>query len=73
MVLGFPCDQFLKQEFDSNEEIQNFCQLNYGVTFPVFAKIKVKGKNAHDGHLSAAWAGDVENWKKNEASFPLKA
>lgn len=48
MVLGFPCDQFLKQEFDSNEEIQNFCQLNYGVTFPVFAKIKVKGKNAHE-------------------------
>ena len=47
VVLGFPCDQFLNQEFDNNEEIQNFCQINYGVSFPVFAKIKVKGKNAH--------------------------
>ena len=31
VILGFPCDQFLKQEFDNNEEIQNFCQVNYGV------------------------------------------
>ena len=47
VILGFPCDQFLKQEFDNNEEIQNFCQINYGVSFPIFAKIDVKGKNAH--------------------------
>ena len=47
VILGFPCDQFLKQEFDNNEEIQNFCQVNYGVSFPIFAKIDVKGKNAH--------------------------
>jgi glutathione peroxidase len=46
-VLAFPCDQFGHQEPGSNEEIQQFCQLNYGVTFPVFAKIDVNGKAAH--------------------------
>ena len=46
-ILGFPCNQFGKQEPGSNEEIQNFCQVNYGVTFPMFDKIDVNGKNAH--------------------------
>lgn len=46
-ILAFPCNQFLSQEPGSNEDIQNFCQLNYGVTFPVFGKIDVKGENAH--------------------------
>ncbi|SEN65649.1 glutathione peroxidase [Lihuaxuella thermophila] len=46
-VLGFPCDQFANQEFESNEEIQHFCKLNYGVTFPLFSKVDVKGENAH--------------------------
>lgn len=45
-VLAFPCNQFLKQEPGSNEEIKNFCQINFGVTFPVFAKIDVKGSKA---------------------------
>lgn len=45
-ILGFPCNQFLGQEPGTNEEIQSFCQLNYGVTFPVFTKIDVNGKNA---------------------------
>ncbi len=45
-VLAFPCNQFLGQEPGNNEEILNFCQLNFGVTFPVFAKIDVKGPNA---------------------------
>ena len=45
-VLGFPCNQFLDQEPDSNESIQAFCQKNYGVTFPMFAKIDVNGPNA---------------------------
>jgi glutathione peroxidase len=43
MILGFPCDQFANQEFSDNDEIQSFCQVNYGVTFPVFAKIDVNG------------------------------
>ncbi|OLS33703.1 glutathione peroxidase [Bacillus sp. MRMR6] len=45
-ILGFPCDQFNNQEFDSIEETTSFCQLNYGVTFPIFAKIYVNGENA---------------------------
>lgn len=47
VVLGFPSDQFMKQEFDKEKEIQDFCQINYGVEFPVFHKTKVKGKEAH--------------------------
>lgn len=46
-ILGFPCNQFANQDSGSNEEIQNFCQLNYGVTFTMFEKIKVNGDNAH--------------------------
>jgi glutathione peroxidase len=45
-ILGFPCDQFNNQEFDNIEETTEFCQLNYGVSFPIFAKIDVNGDNA---------------------------
>lgn len=45
-ILGFPCNQFMEQDSGSNEEIQSFCQINYGVTFKMFAKIEVNGKNA---------------------------
>ncbi|RTR31825.1 glutathione peroxidase [Robertmurraya yapensis] len=44
-VLGFPCSQFHNQEFDNIEETTEFCQVNYGVTFPIFAKIDVNGEN----------------------------
>jgi glutathione peroxidase len=47
VVLGFPCNQFAGQEPGTNEEIQSFCELNYNVTFPLFAKVDVKGENAH--------------------------
>jgi glutathione peroxidase len=46
-VLGFPSNQFLFQEPGTDDEIQEFCQINYGVTFPVFRKIKVNGSKAH--------------------------
>jgi len=46
-VLGFPCDQFNQQEFAIQEETMQFCQLNYGVTFPMFQKIDVNGPNEH--------------------------
>ncbi|WP_261527646.1 glutathione peroxidase [Burkholderia multivorans] len=46
-VLGFPCNQFGKQEPGDAEQIGAFCERNYGVTFPIFAKIDVKGPNAH--------------------------
>ena len=42
-VLGFPCNQFGKQDPGTNDEIQEFCQLNYGVSFPMFGKIEVNG------------------------------
>ena len=47
VVLGFPSNDFFRQEPGSNEEIQSFCRKNYGVTFPMFAKVKVKGDEAH--------------------------
>ncbi len=46
-VLGFPANDFLGQEPGSNEEIAQFCQSTYGVSFPMFAKISVKGKDQH--------------------------
>lgn len=46
MILGFPCDQFAHQEPGSDEEIQNFCRVNYGVEFPIMSKIAVNGKGA---------------------------
>ena len=46
-ILGFPCNQFANQDKGSNEEIHEFCQLNYGVTFTMFEKIDVNGENAH--------------------------
>ncbi|KUP30207.1 glutathione peroxidase [Bacillus halotolerans] len=46
-ILGFPCNQFMNQEPDDEEGIQEFCETNYGVTFPMFSKVEVNGKNAH--------------------------
>lgn len=46
-ILGFPCNQFASQDSGTNEEIKEFCQLNYGVTFKMFEKIKVNGNEAH--------------------------
>ncbi|RDW15043.1 glutathione peroxidase [Oceanobacillus chungangensis] len=46
VVLGFPCNQFGNQDPGTNEEIAGFCQANYGVSFPMFSKIDVKGENA---------------------------
>jgi glutathione peroxidase len=47
VILGFPCDQFGHQEPGDEEEIAAFCERNYGVTFPMFAKIDVNGDDAH--------------------------
>jgi len=47
VVLGFPCDQFGHQEPGTEDEIQEFCELNFGVTFPLFAKVDVNGDDAH--------------------------
>ncbi|MET3681948.1 glutathione peroxidase [Alkalibacillus flavidus] len=42
-ILGFPSDQFMNQEFDDQSDIESFCKLNYGVSFPIYQKIDVKG------------------------------
>lgn len=46
-VIGFPCNQFANQDPANDETIKGFCRKNYGVSFPVFAKIDVNGENAH--------------------------
>ncbi|MDD4922710.1 MAG: glutathione peroxidase [Bacteroidales bacterium] len=68
MILGFPCNQFAWQEPGSNEEIQQFCQLNYGVTFPVFGKIKVNGEEAHPLYqfLKEQTGGAAIKWNFNK-------
>ena len=57
-VIGFPCNQFGAQEPGSAEQIQNFCSLNYGVTFPLAAKIDVNGAARHPLY---AWLTAKEN------------
>ena len=58
-VLGFPCNQFGAQEPGSEKEIEQFCELNYGVTFPMFAKVDVNGASASPlfQHLKSAKKG----------------
>ena len=55
VVLGFPCNDFGAQEPGTNEQIQEFCEQNYGVTFPMFDKLHVKGQGQHP--LYAALSG----------------
>lgn len=47
IVLGFPCDQFAHQEPGNDQEINEFCKVNFGVDFPLSQKVNVNGKNAH--------------------------
>jgi glutathione peroxidase len=58
-ILGFPCNQFGKQDPGSNDEITEFCQLNYGVSFPMLGKIEVNGRSADPlyKHLKKAAPG----------------
>lgn len=60
-ILDFPCNQFLGQAPGSDQEINDFCSLNYQTTFPRFAKIKVNGKEADP----------LFTWLKDQASGPL--
>jgi glutathione peroxidase len=56
VILGFPCNQFGGQEPGTDDDIQSFCQVNYGVTFPIMQKIEVNGDGAHP----------LFNWLKDE-------
>lgn len=76
-ILDFPCNQFLAQAPESNDEIAEFCQLNYGVSYKIFAKIEVNGENAHPLYkfLKEQQAEDIENEnsaKLKEVLFNLK-
>ncbi|HWB65613.1 MAG TPA: glutathione peroxidase [Mycobacteriales bacterium] len=59
-VLGFPCNQFLFQESGSEEKIAQFCSTTYGVTFPMFSKLKVKGRNQHPLYAELTKAADAK-------------
>jgi glutathione peroxidase len=73
VVLGFPCNQFGRQEPGSAQEILTFCQKNYGVTFPLFEKIDVNGAEAHPlfEYLKSAQPGllGIEAIKWNFTKF----
>ena len=83
VILGFPCNQFGNQEPGSSHDIQEFCQINYGVTFPLFEKIEVNGKNAHPifkylkSNLPGGIFGDRIKWNFtkfviNSKGIPVK-
>jgi glutathione peroxidase len=72
VVLGFPANDFLGQEPGSNEQIKEFCTLNYAVSFPLFSKIHVKGRDAHplyrfltDKSTNPRFAGGI-TWNFNK-------
>ena len=74
-VLGFPANNFARQEPGTDAEIQQFCSLTYGVTFPMFSKISVNGKDAHplyafltDKKANNGFGGKI-TWNFNK--FPL--
>lgn len=67
VILGFPCDQFGGQEPGTNEEIAQFCEVNFGVTFPLMQKIEVNGKGAHPvfqflRQRAGGWFGNRIKW-----------
>ncbi len=58
-VVGFPCNQFLEQEPGTADEIQEFCQVNYGVSFPLMSKIEVNGDGRHPLYAELEETPDV--------------
>lgn len=58
VILGFPCNQFGNQDPGKDNEIKSFCEINYGVTFPMFSKVEVNGDDAHP----------IFKWLKDEKS-----
>ena len=68
IILAFPSNHFLRQEPGSNQEIQNFCESNYSISFPLFEKSKVKGKNKN---IIYDWLTDPKKngWNKKGPSW----
>lgn len=69
IILGFPCNQFFKQDPGSNKDILEFCQLNYGVSFPMFAKLNVKGKDQSELYKYLVENTPVNKGKKVKWNF----
>ncbi|MBB6733580.1 glutathione peroxidase [Cohnella zeiphila] len=71
VILGFPSNQFKEQEPGSEAEIEQFCKVNYGVTFPLFAKTEVIGENAHPlfQYLTSRGPSEQYDIKWNFAKF----
>ncbi len=69
IILGFPCNQFFKQDPGSNKDILEFCQLNYGVSFPMFAKLNVKGKEQSELYKYLVENTPVNKGKKVKWNF----
>ncbi len=61
-VVGFPCNQFLEQEPGTPDEIAEFCQVNYGVSFPMFAKTSVKGDDANPLFATLTELSEEPEW-----------
>lgn len=68
-ILGFPCNQFLRQAPGTNTELLNFCQTNYGVTFDVFGKVNVKGSNQSEIYKFLTANAPVRTGKKVKWNF----
>jgi len=67
VILGFPANNFNQQEPGTNEEILEFCEMNYGITFPMFSKVSVKGDDQHELFSYLTGSGDKQemggvNW-----------
>jgi glutathione peroxidase len=73
-IIDLPCNQFLNQAPENNNEIANFCQVNYGTQFETFAKIKVNGEDAHPlyKYLKEEKPKDVDNGEMAELQKKLK-
>jgi glutathione peroxidase len=69
IILGFPCNQFLLQAPGTNTEILNFCQMNYGVTFPVYAKLNVKGRKQSELYKYLVKHSPIRKNKKVQWNF----
>lgn len=66
VVLGFPSGDFMGQEFGEEEEIAKFCKVNYGVTFPLYGKSSVKGKDANPLFKTLAAKSEAPGWNFNK-------
>ncbi|WP_321310499.1 glutathione peroxidase [Marinifilum fragile] len=72
VILGFPCNQFLEQEPGTAKEIEEFCQKNYGVSFPMFEKIEVRGENAHPLYKMLTSEKSFEGFDDSESGQKFK-